>query len=298
MVAPRRTADINVSIAEKTILSYKNFAHAKEITLAIRRAVSGPKPIRTAGATADGSSRKVLRALLAFSVDRPRHSAESLAEAIGLPLSSTYRYLAILREAELIDEEGRGSFVLAPRVIGLAQAARAGTDLASIARPYMRRLSQETGETVILVRRSGDRAVCIERVESSSRIRLSFDVGTALPLHRGASPKMLLAHLPPAELDAMLGDLVAHEPGFGAQRNVLLKELAVIRDRGWTESHQEITPHVYAVAVGIFDATGVIATLTIAAPAFRTPRASQIKLRGHLETIASDITQAYAAVTF
>jgi hypothetical protein len=40
---------------------------------------------------ADGSSRKILRALLAFSTERPRHSAESLSEQIGVPLSSTYR---------------------------------------------------------------------------------------------------------------------------------------------------------------------------------------------------------------
>ncbi|CAN5265333.1 IclR family transcriptional regulator [soil metagenome] len=266
--------------------------------MAINKTVSRPRPVRAAGAAADGSSRKVLRALLAFSVDTPRHSAESLAETIHLPLSSTYRYLAILREARLIDDDGRGSFVLAPRVIGLAQAARAGTDLASIARPHMRRLSQETGETVILVRQSGDRAVCIERVESSSRIRLSFDVGTALPLHRGAAPKMLLAHLPSGERDVTLDDLVVREPGFGARRKALLNELAVIKDRGWAESHEEITPHVYAVAVGIFDTTGVVATLSIVAPAFRTPRANQIKLRGHLEKIAGDITKAYAAVTF
>ena len=42
------------------------------------------EPSRTIAA--DGSSRKVLRALLAFSVERPQHSAESLAEQIGVPL--------------------------------------------------------------------------------------------------------------------------------------------------------------------------------------------------------------------
>jgi len=188
--------------------------------------------------------------------------------------------------------------VLAPRVIGLAQAARAGTDLASVARPHMKRLSQETGETVILVRRSGDRAVCIERVESSSRIRLTFDVGTALPLHRGAAPKLLLAHLSPAERDTALDEAVARDPGFGPQRKALMNELAVIRERGWSESHAEITSHVYAVADGIMDANGIVAALSIVAPAFRTPRAAQIKLRGDLEAATREVTKSYAAVTF
>ncbi|MET0878819.1 MAG: IclR family transcriptional regulator [Tardiphaga sp.] len=258
----------------------------------------GRKDHGTRPAAADGSSRKVLRALLAFSIDKPRHSAESLAEQIGLPLSSTYRYIGILREAELIDEDGRGSFVLAPRVIGLAQAARAGTDLASIARPYMKRVAQEAGETLILIRRSGDRAVCIERVESSSRIRLTFEVGTALPLHRGAGPKLLLAHLPTEECEALLEEAAARDPTFAAQRKSLQRELAVIREQGWAESRAEITPHVYAASVGVHDANGVVAALSFVAPAFRMPRASQIKLREYLQQAASDITRAYAAVTF
>jgi DNA-binding IclR family transcriptional regulator len=271
-----------------------------EIALTITKTALTTKrngqPVRTTAA--DGSSRKILRALLAFSIDKPRHSAESLAEQIGVPLSSTYRYIGILREADLIDEDGRGSFVLAPRVIGLAQAARAGTDLASIARPHMKRLSQEAGETVILIRRSGDRAICIERVESSSRIRLTFEVGTALPLHRGAGPKLLLAHLPPAEREATLNEAIARDPSFATHQKALLRELAVIREQGWAESRAEITPHVYAAAVGIHDANGVVAAVSFVAPAFRMPKASQIKLREQLQQAASDITKAYAAVTF
>lgn len=246
--------------------------------------------------SADGSSRKILRALLAFSTERPRHSAESLSEQIGVPLSSTYRYIGILREAELIDEDGRGSFILAPRVIGLAQAARAGTDLASIARPHMKRLAQDAGETVILLRRSGDRAVCIERAESLSRIRLTFEVGTALPLHRGAGPKLLLAHQPSAEIEQLLDDVVARDPGFGAHRKGLMRELATIRDEGWSESHAEITPHVYAVAAGIRDGNGVVATISFVAPAFRTPKASQINLREKLQRTAALVSKAYSAV--
>lgn len=246
----------------------------------------------------DGSSRKILRALLAFSVDRPRHSAESLAEQIGVPLSSTYRYIAILREAELIDEDGRGSFVLAARVIGLAQAARAGTDLASVARPFMKRISQEAGETIILIRRSGDRAVCIERAESSSRIRLTFEVGTALPLYRGAGPKLLLAHLRPEECEATLNAAAMQDATLAARRKALQRELAAIREQGWAESMAELTPHVYAAAIGIHDGNGVMAAISFVAPAFRMPKASQIRLREHLKQVAGDITRAYAAVTF
>jgi DNA-binding IclR family transcriptional regulator len=267
--------------------------------LAPKRPPVSKRPQRTERpAAADGSSRKVLRALLAFSIDKPKHSAESLSEAIGVPLSSTYRYIGILREAHLIDEESRGSFILAPRVIGLAQAARAGTDLATIARPFMKRMAHDVGETVILLRRSGDRAVCIERVESSSRIRLTFEVGMALPLHRGAACKVLLANLPASESEAILDDIAARDAAFGPQRRGLMRELATIREQGWSESRGEITPHVYAVAVGVTDPNGIVAAISFVAPAFRTPKAGQIRLREQISRAAADISKAYSAVSF
>ena len=246
---------------------------------------------------AEGSSRKVLRALLAFSITTPRHTAETLASEIGAPLSSTYRYLAILREARLVEDDGRGSVVLAPRVIGLAQAARAGTDLASVARPFMKLLSRETGETVILIRRSGDRAICIERAEPTSRIRLTFDVGTALPLHRGAGPKLLLAHLPATDCNAILNAVVASQPAFSLQRKQLLNELVTIRKNGWSEARSEITPDVYAIAVGIVDVGGLAAALSIVAPLFRTPRPMQLSMRKALQKTAANIANAYSSVT-
>lgn len=267
-----------------------------EYALATRKNAAARRADRPAAA--DGSSRKILRALLAFSVDRPRHSAESLSDQIGVPLSSTYRYIAILREAELIDEDGRGSFVLAPRVIGLAQAARASTDLPAIARPFMKRASQQTGETILLLRRSADRAVCIERTESSLQIRLAYEVGTSLALHRGAGPKLLLAHLPDVERDAILDETVLREPAFAPHRKTLLRELATIREQGWSESRAEITQHVYAISVPVRDPNGVVAVVSFLTPAFRTPRASEIKLREILQQTAGDISKAYAAVSF
>jgi DNA-binding IclR family transcriptional regulator len=247
--------------------------------------------------TNDGVSRKILRALFAFSVEQPRHSAESLSEYLGAPLSSTYRYIGILRDANIIDEDGRGTFVLAPRVIGLAQAARAGTDLASVARPHMQRIAADVGETVILLRRSGDRAVCIERAEASSHLRLSFEVGTALPLHRGAGPKLLLANESPAEIEQTLGEIAHRDPNFSTSNTSFMRELKIIRARGWSESRAEITSHVYAVAAGIVTSTGIIAAISFVAPAFRTPKTREAILREQLTNAATAINRDLAALS-
>jgi hypothetical protein len=136
-----------------------------------------------------GSAEKVLRVLLAFSPDEPKQTADAIACKVGLPPSSTYRYLSILRKAGFIDDGGGDTYKMAPIVISFARAAYGALDLPERARPYLEQLSADTGESVILVRRSGDRAACIGRVESARQIRYTFEVGTTLALTRVHHPK-------------------------------------------------------------------------------------------------------------
>jgi len=70
-----------------------------------------------------GSARRVLRILKEFCQNSPSPTAEELSQATNIPLSSVYRYLTLLREADFIDEDGRNGFVVAPLAVRLARAA-------------------------------------------------------------------------------------------------------------------------------------------------------------------------------
>lgn len=258
------------------------------------RAKAGAKASGAAQGESGGSAQKVLRVLMSFSQDAPRHTAEDLARATDLPLSSTYRYLTILREAGLIEEDGRGAFTVSPLVIGLARAAQAASSLVETARPHMETLSAKSHETVILVRRSGDQAVCIQRVESSQRIRMSFDVGTALPLHAGASPKVLLAGLEAGEREAILAEFEARYPELRDRLAALRGELGAIASEGWAQSTAEITSDVYAVAAPVHAGRETVAALSIVAPAFRVSAEERGRLRELVIGAARDLSRAFS----
>ncbi len=49
-----------------------------------------------------GSARRVLRILKEFCQNSPSPTAEELSQATNIPLSSVYRYLALLREANRV----------------------------------------------------------------------------------------------------------------------------------------------------------------------------------------------------
>jgi hypothetical protein len=138
------------------------------------------------------SSRKVLQVLTSFTPDRPIATVDAIAKGVKVPLSTAYRYIALLREVGLVTDDGRGGYHLSPRMVELARASRAAFSFIDVALPVMEKLRDASGESVILVRRVGEAAICIERAESAQRVRLSFEVGASYPLHRGASPKLLL----------------------------------------------------------------------------------------------------------
>ena len=220
--------------------------------------------------TGADSGRRALEMLFAFTEQRPVASVRELAADLGIPVPSVHRYVALLRDMGLIEEGTRGQYHLTMRVSALNRAARAATPLVSIADPYMRELSGEIEETVMLVRLVQGLPVCVHRVETPRRIRLSFEIGQHLPPLRGASVRLLLGALSPAErqryLDRAL-DSGATPPAAGTEKFLDLVE----RDaqRGWAVSNQEIDEGVWAGCAAITEGSEIVATLSVPCPAFR-----------------------------
>lgn len=237
---------------------------------------------------AGGASRKVGRSaesrnstadrtidlLFLFDERHPVRSAAELSELLDMPRSTTYRYLQTLRSSGLIeeDDDARG-FRLGARVLQLARVARAGLGLSEASLPTMREVAARTGEAVLLTRRSRSSVVCVELVESSQPgVRLSWERGHALPVHAGASAKVLLAFSTPAEIDVVLA--AARLPRYTARTiinpKLLRKQLEEIRAQGYAITDGEVDEGVRGIAAPIFSPHGPIAAgLSVAGPAYR-----------------------------
>ena len=69
----------------------------------------------------------------------------------------------------------------------------------------MKGLSLITKETVLLTAVNGTKGIVLERVESEEPVRCSvFHPGATLPLHCGASNKILMAYLPEEDWDQII----------------------------------------------------------------------------------------------
>ncbi len=124
----------------------------------------------------------------------------------------------------------------------------------------MHDLCREVGEAVLLTRRSGQMVVCLERVETTRPIRLSYERGHLLPLHAGAPSKVVLAF--EEQSDAVvdsLGELERFTDATITDPDTLRADLAQIREQGYALSNGERDLGVRRVAAPIFGADGKIA---------------------------------------
>lgn len=240
------------------------------------------------------SARKVLQLLLCFDAARPRATVAELARAGGLPLSSAYRHLALLREQGLIEEDGGGRYRVTPRVHALARAADAASPLVAAAQPVLARLAGETGATAVLFRIFGDVAVAAAAVEPRRPAHLSGVSGRSFPLHKGAPCKLLLASLPATVRAALLDRIERADPAERSLRRQREAELALIRRRGYAESDGEVDPGMWAVAAPVVQKRRTIASLWLAIPSRRVDGARRAALREATRAAAQMLSRKLA----
>jgi DNA-binding IclR family transcriptional regulator len=209
-----------------------------------------------------------------FTVEEPEWTTTEVARRCGLPLATAHRLLAALQRREYVRrDDDTKRFRLGMAALRLGERARSAIDLRAVALPVLRRLAEETGETALLtvLDETRSRSLCLERIESVQPLRLSVQPGRLLPLHAGASQKVLLAFMPEAERERVLAGPL---PRLGRATIVdpqeLRTELEEIRERGYAVSAEETNAGVWGMAVPILDGSGaIVAGLGFAGPLAR-----------------------------
>ena len=98
-------------------------------------------------------------------------SAKELSEQLSQPLSSTYRHLKTLLRWGLAEENGQGRYLPGPACLQLAKKFDREAVLVTLAKSELKRLAEQSQESVALMVPSNGQAICIELVDSSQPLR-------------------------------------------------------------------------------------------------------------------------------
>ncbi|MFC4010611.1 IclR family transcriptional regulator [Nonomuraea purpurea] len=212
-----------------------------------------------------------LAVIRAFSATEPELTLSQVARATGLSRAAARRFLLTLVDLGYVRSDGR-LFALTPRVLELGYAYLSSLSLPEVADPHLERLAAEVRESASVAVLDGEDVVYVARVATARIMRVTISIGTRFPAYCTSMGRVLLAGLPPAELDAYLERaslrrLTSHTVVLPA---ALRAELDQVRGRGWAMVDQELEEGLRSIAVPIRDRSGrAVAAVNVSTHASR-----------------------------
>lgn len=197
------------------------------------------------------SLHKALDILDCFTLERPELTLTELQHMLGLDKTNIYRIIVNLEERGILQRNPlTGKLRLGGVMLHYARVCMAELDIYTVSPPYMQKLAEATGETVIINIVQDDSGVCVARVNSKNPVKITADLGNRIPLLRGSSAKILAAYLPEEKLRKVYE---MEEKDLNASYEEIKKQLKVIRDQGYAVSLEELDPQTAGVSCPVFD---------------------------------------------
>lgn len=221
--------------------------------------------------------------LLGALADHRSLSLGDAAEAAGVSKSSAYRLMATLEAAELAERLPEGGYRAGAGAVRWASRLLGQLDLRTVAEPTLRRLRDETGETVNLAVLRDTGLIYVQILASRSPLRMADVPGASVPIHATALGKAVAVHLEPARLGQLLGPepYAQMTPATATTWSDLALRLDEVRGAGYATDVEEVATGVACVAAAILADSRVAGAISVSAPRARMDD-SRIPVAGRL----------------
>jgi DNA-binding IclR family transcriptional regulator len=214
-----------------------------------------------------------------------------IARSLELPKSSAHRLLQSLRYRHLVEQDGRGRYRLGVGCIALGLGAAEQDALVRHARPILEERARSVGETFFLVAARAKSLVVLDKVEGSSFLRASPQVGASVPVHATAVGKVYLAFAP--DLVTLREPLETFTPVTKRTVRALEPTVELARRSGYSHSEDEWQQGLSAVAAPILACGRVLGTVVTA---LATARMHELGVDRVADSVLSAAEAAAAAV--
>jgi IclR family acetate operon transcriptional repressor len=248
-----------------------------------------------------GTVQSVDRALELFELlveSEDELGLRDLAEASSLPVGTVHRLLGVLVARGYVRQNpATRRYTVGFTALDLAERIRRRDGLAQQAGPFLRELVRLTGESANLAVLDGSQAVYLAQVAPPRMVRMFTEVGNRVPLYASGTGKVLLAHLPADQREALLAQLELSQftPHTLTDREPLRIELDRICQQGYARDNGEIEEGVQCAALPVRDSAGrVVAALSVSGPSSRLTRERVDKWLPQMKEVAADFSNALA----
>jgi DNA-binding IclR family transcriptional regulator len=253
----------------------------------VRRVTGGGRPkVQSVDRTLD-----VMEALASR---RGATGISEVASIVGLHVSTVHRLLATLVDRGYVRQDPDTSkYHLGSRVFTLASAADLHLDLRLVARPYLERMMRLSGETANLVTSSDTEVVYLDQVASMHLVKMFAAPGSRAPMYCTGTGKAMLAFKNPSTIEAVLSaPMKRYTTHTLVTRAGVERELAIIREQGYSIDNEEMEEGVRCIAVPVFDRRHeCIGAMSVSGPTTRMSTERVAKLAPTMLGIADELSR-------
>lgn len=188
-----------------------------------------------------------------------------IASHLRINKSTCHHILDTLASGGYLERSAPGVYRLGVKLFQVGSRLQDRLDVRERTEPTLAEMQRLTGETVFLYIRRGDEAVCVERMDGRYASTHLLQVGSALPLHIGASPKVFLATSSDEEVAQYIERArTASNARFPLDPPHLWRDIVDFRATGTVAAARDIEANTRAVAAAIYDHAGaVVAAVSI-----------------------------------
>lgn len=234
------------------------------------------------------SVRNAARVLKEFSRGTRELGVTEAARRLGIGKSTAHRLMATLADERLLEQDPHtGAYRLGLAMYELGADVSLHTDLHHACTPVIEQLAAATRETIQVAVLDGREVVYVERRDSQQALRIFGRIGHRNDAYCTSTGKVLLAFLPPEQLEPLLEGWVLTPKTEHTITSIprLRRELELVRKRGWAENLNEVELGVASVAAPIRNGMGeVVAAVSVAGPLQRlTPDSLKRSARPTIE---------------
>lgn len=238
------------------------------------------------------SLERALGVLQVLEQSRAPLRLSEVARRANLHVATAQRILATLSRFGYVAQESMG-YTIGPATVLNAHAYIVANGVSRAAAPVLQELASETGLSASLAVRVGLSRVMVGRVEGEKPLRYQMPIGERLPLHVGASGRVLTAAMPRPDVEELLERVgeVRLASGEVVPRNRYLAELARIRRDGFAYGQSERVLGAGSIAVPVVRDGGE----TVAAIGLSV--LTDGLARGEIEALVNELRRASTAVS-
>ena len=232
----------------------------------------------------------VLEALV--NAGQPRRLTE-VARELGLTKPNVYRLLSTLSILGYVKKD-EATTLYSPtlKLWELGSILVRDVDLVGVAAPRLRRLAEETRESVQLAVFDAGYVVYVDKVDSPQPLKATTNIGSRVPATVTSTGKALLAWLPKEALDQAMEHARRFTPLSLVRRRDVEKDLDDTRTRGYAINRGEFRAGVCGIAAPVRDRDGkVVASINVWGAEMNILGARRDELARFVQIAAGDVSR-------